>query len=225
MSAPATDPALHTGPNAVRLALWLAVATIAWNVVEGVIAMGFGVAEESLALFGFGVDSFVEVGAAVIVLWRLRGENGRGELLSRDREKVGTGIVGGLLLLLGVGVTIGAVAQLVTGSHPSSTLPGLVISGVSIALMVFLWRAKDRVARQLDSRTLLADAACSRSCLQLSVVLLAGSLLYWAVPALWWADAVASLGLAFLIGREGWGAIQAARKPEFDGCCGGSCHS
>lgn len=212
------------GPDLVKRALWLAGLTIAWNVVEGVVAMGFGAAEESLALFGFGVDSFVEVGAAIIVFWRLRGENGRGSLMDRSRERLGTGLVGGLLLLLALGVTGGAIAQLLTGSHPASTLPGLIVSALSIGLMVFLWRAKDRVARQLDSRTLLADAACSRSCLQLSVVLFAGSLLYLAVPMLWWVDAVASLVLAGLIGWEGWGSIQAARKPEFDGCCGGGCH-
>lgn len=209
------------GAHRVRWALILAGLTVAWNVVEGVVAMGFGAHEESLALFGFGVDSFVEVGAAGIVLWRLRGESGRGSLMARDKERLGTGIVGGLLLTLAAGVGVGAILQLATGSHPESTLPGLVISIVSIGLMVFLWRAKDRVARQLDSRTLLADAACSRSCLQLSVVLLIGSLLVMVAPALWFADAVASLFLAALIGREGWGAIQAARKPDFDGCCGG----
>lgn len=120
--------------------------------------------QPSAALFGFGVDSFVEVGAAAIVLWRLRGETGGGALMSRDRERLGTGIVGGLLLLLGVGVAVGGALQLWLGAQPDSFVPGLVISGVSIALMVLLWRAKRRVATALDSRTLMADAACTRSC-------------------------------------------------------------
>jgi divalent metal cation (Fe/Co/Zn/Cd) transporter len=223
VSVARTDkPIVVDRPVLVRRALLLAMLTIAWNVVEGVFAMGFGFAEESLALFGFGVDSFVEVGAAVMVLWRLRGESGLGTALARDREKTATMVIGGLLLALGVGVAVGSVIELATGGHPDSTVPGVIVSGLSIALMLFLWRAKRSVALALDSRTLLADAACSRSCLQLSVILLAGSLLYAVFPALWWADSAAAIALAVLIGREGWESIQAARKPDFTGgCCGG----
>lgn len=219
------NPRVIARARLVRRALLLAWLTITWNVVEGVVAMGFGFAEESLALFGFGVDSFVEVGAAVMVLWRLRGDFGTGDALARDREKTATIVIGSLLLLLAVGVTIGSVLELATGGHPTSTVPGLVVSTLSIALMLFLWRAKRSVALELDSRTLLSDAACSRSCLQLSVVLLVGSLLYVLFPVLWWADSIAAIGLAGLIGWEGYQSIKAARQPDFTGgCCGGSCH-
>ena len=218
------NPQVLTQARWVRRALVLAWLTIAWNVVEGVLAMGFGFAEESLALFGFGVDSFVEVGAAVMVLWRLRGDFGAGTALARSREKTATLVIGSLLLLLGVGVAVGSGLQLLAGGHPGSTVPGLIVSTLSIGLMVFLWRAKLTVAKQLDSRTLLSDAACSRSCLQLSVILLAGSLLYVLFPALWWADSVAAIGLAGLIGWEGIQAIRAARQPDFTGGCCGGCH-
>jgi len=158
-----------------------------------------------------------------MVLWRLRGERGAGGTLSVDRERAATRTIGTLLLLLGVCVIIGAVGQLMVGGHPDSTLPGVIISALSIGLMVFLWRAKLSVARSLDSRTLLADAACARSCLQLSVLLLLGSALYAVAPALWWADSAASIGLAVLIGREGYESIKFAAKADFDGGCCGKC--
>lgn len=206
----------------VSRAFLLAWITILYNVVEGVAAISFGLAEESVALLGFGVDSWVEVSAAVVVLWRLKGERGTSGALSRDRERRATLIIGGLLCTLAVGVLVGAGLQLATGAHPGTTLPGVVISGLSLSFMWLLWRSKLNAALALDSRTLKADAACARSCLQLSVVLLAGSLLYMLVPAMWWADGVAALGLAVLIAREGWENITAARAPEFTGGCG--CH-
>lgn len=206
----------------VRKALWLAGLTIAWNVIEGVLAMGFGIAEESVALFGFGLDSFVEVGAAGLVLWRLRGELGQSAGPAKERERTATQGIGLLLLALAGIVAVGSGYNLWIGEAPDSTLPGLIVAGISIALMAYLWRAKASVAAKVGSRTLQADAACSRSCMQLSVVLLAGSLLYLLVPALWWADSLAALVLAALIGREGWQTWSAARKPDFDGgCCGG----
>ncbi len=185
-------------------------------------AVFFGATEASLALFGFGMDSFVEVGAAVIVLWRLRSDLGEGAGWGRERERRGTLLVGVLLTLLGVGVGLGAVGLLIGGGQPDTTIPGAVIAGVSLVLMVGLWRGKAVVARRLDSRTLEADAACARGCLMLSIVLLAGSLLDMALPTLWWADGVAALVLAVLIGREGIQTVQAARRPDFTGGCG--CH-
>ena len=104
--------------------------------------------------------------------------------------------------------------------HPPTTVPGLVISALSLACMVFLWRAKRQAAQALDSATLEADAACSLACIQLSTVLFAGSLLFLLLPGLWWVDAAAALGLALLIGREGLGMVRAARSAAFTGGCG-----
>lgn len=206
-------------------ALWLAWLTIAWNVVEGVVAMGFGLADESIALFGFGVDSWIEVTSAIVVLWRLRGESGRGGALTLDRERRATQRIGVLMGLLGFGMSFGGVVALAEGAHPATTLSGVAVSVASLALMAFLWQAKVRTAEALGSATLRADAACSRACMQLSVVLLVGSALYAVAPALWWADAVAAVALGFLVGREGWQSWRAARAEAFDGggCCGG-CH-
>lgn len=183
-----------------------------WNVLEGLVAMSFGVADESVALLGFGLDSWVEVGAAGLVLWRLK-DGG-----DRRREKRATGLIGGLLLLLALTTTGASGLQLWTGGRPDTTLPGVIIAAVSLSFMYGLWKSKARVATALDDASLRADAACSKGCLELSFVLLAGSLLYLLAPTLWWVDSVAALILAGLIAREGVGAIRASRQPDPSSC-------
>ncbi len=200
-------------------ARWLAVATMAYNALEGVVSMGFGVSEGSMALLGFGLDSWVEVGSAGVVYWKLTRAPGCATT-ARERERVATRWIGRLFLALAAATAAGALLQILSGAHPESTLPGVVISLLSLSFMVFLWRAKLAAATALDSKALEMDAACSRACLQLSGVLLAGSAIYALVPALWWADAAAALALSALIGREGWEAVQSANQKEFSGGCG-----
>lgn len=194
----------------------LAVATMAYNVLEGLVSLAYGVSEGSISLLGFGVDSWVEVGSAGVVYWKLTRAPGCATT-ARERERRATRWIGSLLLALGVGTALGSAIQLATGGHPGSTLPGVVISLLSLSFMFYLWRAKLSAAAALNSKALALDAACSRSCIQLSAILLAGSGLYAVAPALWWADGAAALVLALFIGREGYEAIQAANKPEFTG--------
>jgi divalent metal cation (Fe/Co/Zn/Cd) transporter len=203
-----------------RWARTLAWLTIGYNLVEGLVSMGFGAAEESVALFGFGADSFIEVGAAILVLWRLRADAAAnaGERLARERRAAGG--IGTLFLALALGIATGAVLQLAAGSRPDTTVPGVAVSLVSLWFMLFLWREKRRAARALDSRTLASDAACSLACMKLSAVLLAGSLLFLLAPGLWWADATGAIVLAFFIAREGWEMFRAAWRPEFSAGCG-----
>lgn len=211
-------PKLPTREDWLKKALGLAWITVLYNLVEGGVSIGFGVDEGSVALWGFGLDSLVEVGSAALVLWRLRDTCGH----ASPRERTATLAIGALFLVLAASVVAGSGLQLWRHEHPHTTLPGVVISTASLSFMVYLWRAKLRTARVLDSATLRADAACSLACIQLSAVLLAGSLAFALAPELWWADAAAGFGLAVLIAREGLGMIQAARKPDFQGGCG--CH-
>lgn len=200
-------------------ALLLAWLTVGYNLLEGGISIAFGVAEESVALWGFGLDSLVEVGSALVVLWRLRGDL---QARATERERRATLLIGGLFLVLALSVAGGSLHQLLAREHPDTTLPGVVIAALSLSFMVFLWRAKLRAARALDSAALRSDAACSLACIQLSGVLMAGSVVFMVFPALWWADAAAGLLLACLIAREGLEGIRAARRPDFTGGCG--CH-
>jgi divalent metal cation (Fe/Co/Zn/Cd) transporter len=199
----------------------LAVFTIVYNLVEGLVSMGFGLVGDSVALFGFGADSFIEVGSAMIVLWRLREESSC-EVTRMKRERNATLGIGILFALLALATLGGSLMQLAANRHPGTTLPGLAISLLSLVFMFWLWKAKRRTARALDSRTLEGDAACSLVCIQLSLVLLSGSLAFLIAPALWWADAVAAIALSVLIGKEGISGIRAALNPDFTGGCG--CH-
>ncbi len=193
--------------------------TIAYNLLEGVVSIGFGVKDEALSLAGFGADSFIEVASAFVVLWRFRRETENDESMSLKAERRATLILGGLFLALALAAGAASVWRLAVHGSPDTTLPGLVISLLSLSFMFYLWSAKRKVGHALDSATVMKDAACSMACIQLSFVLLAGSLLYLLLPGLWWADAAAALVIAGLIGREGWGTIRAARSPDFKGGC------
>lgn len=183
--------------------------------------MGFGLADESMALFGFGADSFIEVGSALIVLWHLKEHTGCATARLK-RERKAALAIGILFVLLALGTISGSLLQLVAKRRPDTSIPGLFISCISLTFMFWLWRAKLRAAKALDSRTLEGDAKCSLACIQLSCVLFAGSLIYWIAPNLWWADAGAALILSAFIAKEGISAIRAARSPDFSGGCG--CH-
>ena len=200
----------------------LALFTIFYNLAEGFVSMGFGWADDSMALFGFGADSFIEVGSALLVLWRLRGDEGGCESERLHRERRAALGIGILFVLLALGTVTGSVFQLVAHHHPNTTVPGLLVSTLSLGFMFWLWKAKQRAAKVLDSRSLEGDAACSLACIQLSTVLFAGSLTFLLIPALWWADAAAALLLAVFIAREGISGIRAALQPDFTGGCG--CH-
>lgn len=203
----------------MKRARLLAGLTIGYNLLEGLVSMAFGWSDGSLALFGFGADSFIEVGSALVVLWRLQERSGCAtEALRRERRA--TFAIGILFLLLALGTAAGSVLQLLQRRHPDTGWPGLLVSLASLAFMAYLWRAKLRAALALDSKALHSDAACSLACIQLSAVLLAGSLVTLLLPRLWWADGAAALALAALIAREGAGMVRAARDPHFDGGCG-----
>ncbi|MBI5239040.1 MAG: heavy metal transporter [Elusimicrobia bacterium] len=202
--------------RAVRLS-WF---TVAYNIVEGLVSVGFGVKGESVALAGFGADSFIEVASALAVLWRFRGEAGLAARPDLEAERRATRAIGRLFLALAAGTAAASALKLWRQEGPDTTLPGAIIALASLSFMFWLWSAKKAVARGLDSSTVEKDADCSLACIKLSAVLLAGSLLCGLVPALWWADSAAALALAFLIGSEGLETMRAAGRPDFSGGCG-----
>ena len=206
----------------MRRVVFLCWFTIAYNVVEGIVSMGFGWTEGSTALFGFGADSFIEVFSAILVLWRFRGQFLAGTLPPLERERKATVGIGLLFLALAIGTGVTSALQIVAHQHPETTVPGVVISALSLSFMFWLWKSKLRAGKALESPTVLSDAACSLACIQLSVVLFLGSLVYLVFPNLWWIDSVAAVLLTILIGKEGWETIGRARSEEFDGggCCG-----
>lgn len=173
----------------------MAWATIAWNVIEAVAAIGAGVVAGSLALVGFGIDSSIEVFAALVVLWRLRG-------LDEEREQRALKLIAVSFFVLGGFVAIEAVRDFI-GDRDAETSPvGIGIAIASLLVMPALAVAKKRTGVALHNRTVIADAAETKLCAYLSVILLVGLVLD-ATLDWWWADPVAALGIAVLAVREG----------------------
>jgi divalent metal cation (Fe/Co/Zn/Cd) transporter len=192
-----------------RRAGFLTVFTIIYNLVEGAVSVWFGAADETLALFGFGVDSFIEVISAVGVwhmLQRIRTNNGE----TRDEfEQRALRITGAAFYLLTAGLTLTAAVNLYQQHKPEATLPGVIISSLSISFMWFLIHHKTKVGTALNSPAILADAACSRACVYLSLVLLAASLGY-ELTGIGSLDALGALFIAWLTWREGRESFQKA---------------
>lgn len=176
-------------------ARWLAWITIGWNVIEAVVAIGAGVVAGSLALVGFGIDSSIEVFAALVVLWRLRG-------VDEEREQRALKLIAVSFFALGAYVTIEAARDLIGDSDAATSAAGIGIAIASLLVMPALAVAKKRTGIALNNRTVIADAAETKLCAYLSVILLVGLVLD-ATLDWWWADPVAALGIAALAVREG----------------------
>jgi divalent metal cation (Fe/Co/Zn/Cd) transporter len=204
-------------PTLFRIAFLLSLFTIAANLLEGTVSMYFGAQDETLALFGFGIDSFIEVlsalGIAQMIL-RIR----RHPESERSRfEVTALRVTGAAFYLLAAGLALGAGISLARGSRPETTFWGIVIALISISVMIGLVLAKRAVGRRLDSEPILADADCTLVCIFMSIVLLASSALFeW--TGFGFLDSLGALGLAVFSFREGRESFEKARGKECD--CG-----
>lgn len=185
-----------------KFAFGLAVFTIVYNIAEGLIATYFGYEDESLTLFGFGADSFIEVisglGIAHMVL-RIQRQPGN----NRDNfERTALRITGYAFYALVVGLVATSIYNLWTGHRPTTTLWGVIISIISIAVMWALIYGKTKVGKQLNSDAILADAECTRVCIYMSIVLLVASGIY-ELTNIGYIDSIGTLGLAWLSFKEG----------------------
>lgn len=193
----------------IRRGLMLEYLTVGWNIVEGIVAVGAGVVAGSPSLIGFGVDSFVETTSGGILVWRLRDED-TGRLDEEEIERVeerAERFVGVALLLLAVYVAWDSIQALVSRDEPAPSPVGIVLTAVSIAVMLWLARAKREAGEALGSRALIADSKQTYACWYLSMTALAGLALN-ALFGLWWADPVAALAIVVLLVREGIEAIR-----------------
>lgn len=194
-------------------ATWLAALTIAYNLVEGLISIAFGLSDETLALFGFGVDSFIEVMSGVGIFTMVARIRREPETPRSAFERTALRITGTSFYLLAAGLAVTAVYNLASGHVPETTLPGVVIALVSIAAMWALVAAKRAVGRALDSAPILADANCTLVCLYMSLVLLASSLVF-ELTGLGFVDSLGALGLIYFSVNEGREAFEKARGLE-----------
>jgi divalent metal cation (Fe/Co/Zn/Cd) transporter len=207
----------------LRRAYNLEVFTVGYNVVEAAIAVSIGVLGNSVALVAFGMDSLIEVTAAVILGWRLKAEmDGRVDTVE-DIERIerkASWWVGVTFMLLAVYVVYES-GESLYGREQSNPGPvGIALSAISVIIMPILWRKKLSAADALGSPALRSEAAETVICAYLSGILLAGILLneYF---GLWWADSVAALFMVYFIVKEGFEAFAMSRGEC--GCCGASC--
>jgi len=195
--------------NLYKYAVILAFITIFYNLIEGLISIYFGIQDETISLFGFGVDSFVEVISGIGILHMLIRIKNKGE--ERDEfEKTALRITGTAFYILAAGLTATAIFNIYISHKPETTFWGIVISLISIITMSVLIFFKMKVGRTLNSKALIADANCTKTCLYLSVILLAASVGY-ELTGLGGIDSLGAFLIAYFSFKEGREAFEKAR--------------
>lgn len=179
--------------------------TIAWNCLEGVVAVIAGLVASSISLVGFGIDSFIEVTSAAALLWRISVD---ADVDRRERnEQLALRLVGLCFVALAAYLTYESIGDLSRREAPEHSIPGIILACVSLLVMPLLSRAKRKVGTALGSAAMHADAKQTDFCVYLSTILLGGLLLN-ALFGLWWADPMAALIMAPIIAKEGLEGIR-----------------
>jgi divalent metal cation (Fe/Co/Zn/Cd) transporter len=184
-----------------RLALTLSLATVGYNVVEGLLSIVFARLAGSPALLGFGVDSFIESLSGAVMVWRF---SRTGDMLRDEhRERTAVRLVGASLIVLAVYVAYEAAASIYFDEPPERSIAGLAIAVLSLVVMPTLYVLKRHTAGMIGSKSLAADAKQTLACKLLSVALLIGTGLNYMIG--WWpADPLAGLVIAAYLIREGY---------------------
>lgn len=203
-----------------RRAFRLSLFTVFYNIIEGVVSMALGYADETLSLFGFGADSFIEVLSGIgiaIMITRIR----QNPDSPKSRfEITALKITGTAFYLLSAGLLAGIVLNIIYKHKPETTIWGIVISLISIAVMIWLMNAKKSIGKKLHSEPIIADANCTRVCVYMSVVLLVSSLVY-EFTGFAFADAIGAAGLIYFSVSEGREAFEKAKGKSCS--CGDHC--
>jgi divalent metal cation (Fe/Co/Zn/Cd) transporter len=193
-----------------RVASGIILFTILYNLMEGLISVYFGLEDKSLTLFGFGIDSFIEVLSAIGIahmIYRIQNNPGS----NRDNfERNALRVTGTAFYILVAGLTITSLYNIWTDHNPETTFWGIVISVISILIMWALILGKLRVGRELNSQAIIADAQCTKVCIYMSIILLGSSLIYEYFRVSY-VDSIATLGLAYYSFKEGKECFEKAR--------------
>jgi divalent metal cation (Fe/Co/Zn/Cd) transporter len=212
-----TTISLTDNKRLFNIAFGLAIFTIIYNIGEGLISTWLGYEGESLVLFGFGSDSFIEVisglGIAHMVV-RIR----RQTEINRDKfERTALRITGFAFYTLVVGLVITSVYNIWQGHMPITTFWGVIISTISILVMWFLVIGKRKVGNKLNSEPILADANCTMVCIYMSIILLISSAIY-ELTGIAYIDSIGTLGLAYFAFKEGKECFTKANSDKYCSC-------
>jgi divalent metal cation (Fe/Co/Zn/Cd) transporter len=179
--------------------------TMAWNSLEGLVAITAGAIAGSISLVGFGIDSFIEVTSGATLLWRMSVD---ADEEHRERnERLSIRIVGACFIALAVYVAYEGVSDLLVRKTPEHSIPGIVLACISLLVMPLLSHAKKKVGSQLGSAAMVADAKQTDFCVYLSAILLVGLVLN-AAFGWWWADPLAGLAMTPIIAKEGFKGVK-----------------
>lgn len=210
-----TQNKMESEKTLYRTAYQLSLFTIFYNVAEGLISVIMGYSDETLALFGFGVDSFIEVMSGIgiaVMITRIRQNP---DSPKKQFEINALRVTGASFYLLSVGLLAGVIINIVTQHKPETTLWGIIISVISIIVMIWLMNAKKKVGKKLNSEPIISDSNCTRVCVYMSLVLLVSSLIYETTGFIY-ADTIGAAGLIYFSVSEGREAFEKAKGKE---CC------
>jgi divalent metal cation (Fe/Co/Zn/Cd) transporter len=196
-----------------RQAYWLSLFTIFYNIIEGVVSMVLGYEDETLSLFGFGADSFIEVISGIGIAMMIMRIKQNPDTPKSKFEIKALKITGTAFFLLAAGLFAGIVLNIINHNKPETTLWGVIISLVSISVMIWLMNAKKKIGKKLHSEPIITDANCTRICVYMSLVLLVSSLVY-EFTGFAYADAIGATGLTYFSISEGKEAFEKARGNE-----------
>ncbi len=213
-------PWARTSPLSTSGPLGLALVTVCYNLIEGMVSVFLGAEDGTVTLFGFGIDSFVEVISGMGVWHMVRRMEKAQEEEHRRFERTALAITGISFYALAMGLIATSLIGFYAGHRPRTTFWGIVVGIISILAMWVLIHYKTKIGRQFNSQPLLADAACTKTCLYLSIILLISGLVYeWTGIGL--ADSLGAVGIALFSFREGREALEKAREdgsPCATGC-------
>lgn len=201
-----------------KVAFGLAVFTIVYNLAEGLISTTLGIQDESLALFGFGTDSFIEVISGLGIVHMITRIQKQPDSNRDQFERTALQITGFAFYALVIGLVITSFYNIWTGHNPITTFWGVVISSISILVMWILVLWKRKVGKNLNSEPILADANCTLVCVYMSIILLVSSGIY-ELTSIPYIDSVGTLGLAYFAFKEGKECFEKANSDKYCSCC------
>ncbi|KAG2113199.1 uncharacterized protein F5147DRAFT_65633 [Suillus discolor] len=219
-------------PFLQKSAIAISIASLFYNIAEGIISVFFGAESSSHSLIFFGIQSVIEVLSSSLVVWRFMNglkageedDNGSEVRMSKDLriERIATLAIGILLAMLALAAVGTSIASLIAHDHPSPSNASLIIAASAAFIMFLFWVPKRYLAKALNSSTMNGEALCTLSCIQFSTALLIGSLVYRVWRGGWWVDSATAIMIAMLFGWEGFKMIRWASNDKFNGscCCG-----
>jgi len=200
-----------------KTAYILALITIFYNIIEGLVSIFFGIADETLTLFGFGADSFIEVLSGIGIAHMLIRVKNNGNETNDEFENRALKITGISFYILSAGLTVTAIYNLITDHKPTTTLWGVIIAIISLSTMWILIREKMKVGHALGSSSIIADANCTRVCMYMSGVLLISSAVY-ELTHIAYMDIIGTAGIVWLSINEGRECFEKVHSKSLSVC-------